>query len=94
MSSKRHKRPTSPMPAFHPYPVQPILQPIAQIPLDSSFPFHQRMQNMIERPLYVPLREGTYHHWWNVHMKWQVDMKERWRVKELLRGLKEKRVRL
>jgi len=43
MSSKRHKRPTSPpTPVFHPYPVQPILQPIAQTPLDSSFPFHQK----------------------------------------------------
>ena len=49
---------------------------------------------MIERPLYDPLREAIYHHWWNVHMKWQVDMKERWRVKVLLNGLKEKQVRL
>lgn len=67
MEKKRHHHPKRPQivpptPVFHPYPVQPILQPIAQIPLDSTFPFHQRMLNMIERPLYVPLREGIYRH--------------------------------
>ena len=83
-----------PMPVFHPCPVQPILQPIAQIILDSSFLFHRRTQNMIERPLYDPLREEIYHHWWNVHMKLQVDMKARWQVKVLLNELKEKQAKL